>query len=470
MNIDQKRARLAELRTLLLALAERGTDLEGQDAEDWEAHNAEFDTLRDEVAAWEAREARVEEIRKLAVNPANVESGSPQIVRQVDASTTPEEVRYLRPAEARDRALKILEDEDSTRHLSAAQIDQVEKVLRTNTADLRGDEVARRLLLTENDAYRSGWAKCVTQVQPFLTEDERRAMEEFRNNSLTTTAGGFGVPILIDPTIILTGQETDNPFFQLSRVENITTTTWKGVSSAGVTWSFDAEAAEVSDDSPTVAQPSVTAHMARGFIGYSIEIGDDYPGYAGEMARLLAEGYSELLVETLTTGSGSGAPFGIVTALDANTNVEVTPTTDGAFASVDIYKVWKALPQKYRRRASWMMNVDVNNEIRGFGDDKLHQQTVNLEAGALDTLMGRPVYENPYMAEFTSTTGASNILIVGDFSNFLIAQRVGMSVELVPHLFGLTANRPTGERGWFAHARVGADSINDLGFRLLQNQ
>jgi predicted phage gp36 major capsid-like protein len=51
----------------------------------------------------------------------------------------------------------------------------------------------------------------------------------------------------------------------------------------------------------------------------------------------------------------------------------------------------------------------------------------------------------------------------------LVAQRAGMSLELVPHLFGAN-QRPTGQRGWFASARHGFDSVNDLGFRLLQNQ
>jgi predicted phage gp36 major capsid-like protein len=44
-----------------------------------------------------------------------------------------------------------------------------------------------------------------------------------------------------------------------------------------------------------------------------------------------------------------------------------------------------------------------------------------------------------------------------------------MSVELVPHLLHTSNNRPSGQRGWFAWARIGADSINDLAFRLLQN-
>jgi len=73
------------------------------------------------------------------------------------------------------------------------------------------------------------------------------------------------------------------------------------------------------------------------------------------------------------------------------------------------------------------------------------------------------------MADFTSTTGAANLLVLGDFQNYLVAQRAGMNVELVPHLLG-SNRRPSGQRGWYAWARVGADSINDLAFRLLQNQ
>jgi predicted phage gp36 major capsid-like protein len=40
-------------------------------------------------------------------------------------------------------------------------------------------------------------------------------------------------------------------------------------------------------------------------------------------------------------------------------------------------------------------------------------------------------------------------------------------VELVQHLVG-TNHRPTGQRGWFAYARIGANSVNDNAFRVLQ--
>jgi predicted phage gp36 major capsid-like protein len=44
-----------------------------------------------------------------------------------------------------------------------------------------------------------------------------------------------------------------------------------------------------------------------------------------------------------------------------------------------------------------------------------------------------------------------------------------MEVELVPHLFHTTTNRPSGSRGWFAHARIGGGVSNNAGFQVLVN-
>lgn len=381
------------------------------------------------------------------------------------------DVRSMSSAAARDRALRVLDSRDHAGHLRADEKDQVERLIRRST------DVARRILVTENDDYRNAWMKLVTNPNGhiLLSDDERRAMaawEEYRAMSIGTPgAGGYGVPVLIDPSIILTAQGSGNPFLAICRQTEIQTNKWKGVSSSGVTWGFKAEAAAVSDNSPTLAQPEVEVHMATGFLPYSIEVGMDYPSFAEEMGRLLSEGYDELLVDKFSRGSGTGEPKGILTALDANTNVEVVGTSDGAFVSDDVYKVWKSLPQRYRRNASWMMSVDVNNRIRQFGTANVfHAYTENLPAEWADTLFGKQVYESTYFPDFTGTTGAENRLVVGDFSNYLIVRNGGMSVELVPNLFDVTNNRPTGQRGWFAHARIGGNSVNDLAFRLLQNQ
>ncbi len=467
----QRTPKLAELRQKLvdidaeqLGLAEKEV-LTADEEERWADLEAEREAIQPEYDKLEARAARAEAIQKKTYRELH---GLPEVRRPVEEMYG-RDVRAMSFREARDGALRIVEDREQNYILEPTQQTHLDKVVRRDT------DIARRIIVTENEHYRSAWHKLVTQPHAILDADETQAMlryEEYRAQSEgTTTAGGFAIPVFIDPSIILTDQETDNPFLRICRQETVTTNAWKGVSGAGVVWSFDTEASAVSDDSITIAQPSVTIFMARGFIPYSIEIGEDWPGFQAEMGRLLGEGYDELLIDKFSRGSGSGEPRGILTALDANTNVEVVSTTDGAFGNEDIYKVWKSLPQKYRRRAAWMMSVDINNRIRQFGTaNNFHATTVQLPDEWADLVMRKPVYESPYFPDFTGTTGAENRLVVGDWRNYVVARRSGMNVELVPQLFDVTNNRPTGQRGWFAYARIGGNSVNDLGFRLLQNQ
>ena len=452
-----------ERRSIDAAISGEMTD---EQAARWlELDESEAET-RTALEATEATEARAAKVAESRAKWGSVSVSTSPVPSKTDA----EEVRYLRPTEARDRALKALEDRSAVEHLADDQLTKVEGLLRHRTTQQDGSAIARRLLVTESDAYRSAFMKATTQTAPAFTAEEARAVDEFRAASIgTDSAGGFGVPVLIDPSIILTAQGSLNPFRRISRQVTITTDEWKGVSSAGVSWSIDAEAAAVSDDAPTLAQPVVATGTARGFIPYSIEVGMDYPSFAAEMSVLLSEGYDELQASHFATGNATNNR-GILTALDANTNVEVTPTTDGSFGGVDINKVWTALPDRFKNNATWVMNHDVGNEVATFGNgNNLSFFTVDL-TGSVQTLRQRPVEYSSYFADFTGTTGASNILVVGDFRNFVIADRAGMTIELVPHLFDVTNNRPTGQRGWFAWARFGSNSVNDSAFRLLQNQ
>lgn len=375
-------------------------------------------------------------------------------------------VRALSVPEARDRALRVLDSRTNSAHLTAPQKDQAERQIRRFT------DIARRVLVTENEEYRTAWHKLMTNPTPMLSEEERHAVaawDEYRAMSEgTVSAGGYGIPVFIDPSVILTAQESENPFLQICTVSEITTNAWKGVSSAGVTWSFDAEASAVSDDSPVLAQPTVTVYMARGFIPFSIEVGEDYPGFATEMATLLASGYDELLVDKFTRGTGTGEPQGVVTGLDATAASEVLLGTAGTFAAADLHKVWNAVPQKFRRRASWLMSVDNNSLIAQFGTALGANYTVNLTESGVERIRSRPVYESPYFTAFTATTAHQNVLVVGDFATgYRIARRGGMTTELIPMLFDVTNNMPTGQRGWFARARVGGGLAAAPALRLL---
>jgi HK97 family phage major capsid protein len=444
-----------------------------------QAEREERETAEREEGARREREERAERFREWrqrgggpAFNPGGADS------RFVDNPLA------LRSGEAATRALRVLDDsrDAGSAHLNARQREHVARLVRTSTGDLNGGIIARMILLTENPAYRSAWAKLISGRAAVLTGEETEAYlryEEARGMSIGVSAeGGYGVPVFIDPTIILTGGGSPTSILNISRTETITGPSWKGVTSAGMKWKFRAEGAASTDGSPTLAQPEVKAHRVDGYIPYTIEVGMDYPNFAGEMSRLLAVGYRETLVDRLTLGAGDGSsePFGIVTALDANTNSEVATGTAGAIAAADIYGLWAALPQRYREgefadadSVHWMSDTTVDNAIRQLGTVDPNF-TVALDAAGIPTLFAKRYSRNDYMANAATGTTAANLLIVGDWRYYLIAQRAGMAVETVQHVIDTTTGTPTGERAWFAWARVGADSINDLAFRMLQNK
>jgi HK97 family phage major capsid protein len=68
------------------------------------------------------------------------------------------------------------------------------------------------------------------------------------------------------------------------------------------------------------------------------------------------------------------------------------------------------------------------------------------------TLLGRGAWEASGMQ--ATVVNATKIAIVGDFNYFLIVDRIGMTVELIPFLFGAgQGNLPTGQRGLYAYWR-----------------
>lgn len=431
------------------------------------AKKAELEAAKTELAPLEARKLAIDEARALSTEKA---PGYyiPQVMHRVDPTNV--DVRSLNAQELRDNAMALIEKQG--KRLTARQLDHLDTTVRSGTRDTDGAAIAKRILLTETDAYRSAFTKGISMAQPNWTPEESRALDEFRAmNEGTSASGGYGVPVLIDPTIILTAGAAGVPVLDICRIVTITTDAWKGVSGAGVSWSYDAEGSAVSDDSITLAQPNIPVYTARGFVPFSIEIGMDYPGFEDEMRRVLAQGYLDLLAAQTVTGSGSSSPRGIFTAIvAAGASKQVITTTDGVFGAIDVQALYAAVPERFRSKATWLMNVGVENQIRAFPtSSNFGFFTVDLTKDGIAVLNGRPVRQTDYAPNFTGTTGQASIALLGDFSNFVVAQRAGMNVELIPNLFDVTNNRPTGQRGLFAWSRHGFDSVADNAFRVLVN-
>jgi HK97 family phage major capsid protein len=497
MNEKEMRARLAEIderlpqcRNEALTLTE--ADLGEEEATRFDELVAENKTLAAEREQLAARLAKIDEIRETARNATTEQVGNDDDERVRSAGGRGVEtdgggrsratrldpfegIDYDRSLHApandlRARALNAVEQERSHVFDDAAR----EKV--TGLLD-RGDKhgrIARHVLLTGSPAYQRAFEMVLEGRQPYqLPEPEMTALretEEYQRagmNEGTNSQGGFLVPFYLDPTVMLQNSGSTNPFRQISRVETITTNTWRGLSTAGVSASWLAESTQASRVDPAFAQPTIPAFKAAAYLQASFEVTQD-TNIASQVGMLLQDAKDQLEATAFAVGSGTGQPKGVVTAVAAvSGSVINTSATGTVYGAPDVYALAGAIPPRYRSNTSWLASNNIYLLTRQFATGTGPQSAFWADLG-MNTpaqLLGRPIYESSAMDSTIAAT--KNVLMLGDFSNYLIVDRIGMTVQYNPLVIG-SSQMPTGEVGWFAHWRVGADCINPAAFRLLK--
>lgn len=327
--------------------------------------------------------------------------------------------------------------------------------------------LSRHVLIASNPDYLRAFAKGLRGMMWDLTDREKAAMRDVvslvRAMSITDAAGGYLIPQQLDPTIIPVTDGTFSPMRQISTLRVATSDVWYGVSSTDAAWSYDTEGSEVSDDTTTFAQPSITLYEARGFIPISIKALSLEPNVTAIIGQVLGRGRTNLEGSSFITGTGS-APQGIVTALTAGT---LTSATTDTFAIADVYTTHDTLPQRYRGMGRWLANNKIYTLIRQFDTSGGAGLWEYLGNGLPATLLGKPHHEAEAMDGVINATADNYVLIFGDFANYYIVDRMGMVIESIPHLFSTSNGRPTGQRGFYAYCMHGADSVNDNGFEMM---
>jgi HK97 family phage major capsid protein len=432
-------------------------------------------------SAKEELRRRQEVIRKFAERKENREPGAefqtprPGATRGNDIyDLSSIQVRMDDPtsglSELRSRAKRSVEEAEFPVHIEREQAQAhieslIERFDSPNVQDAVPGEVSRRILTTGSPAYRSAFLKELAG-QP-KTNEEARALSVG-----TGSAGGFAVVYTLDPTIIPTSNSSVNPYRRISRVESIAgTNEWRGVTSSGVSASRAAEAAEASDNSPTLAQPAVIVQRVQAFVPYSIEVSQDWGSLQSELGPMLQDAKDDEEATSFTTGAGNSA----TTAQGIVTGATVTVAAGGtaAFAVADIYATEQALGPRFRPRAQWLANRFTYNKIRQFDTaggaslwlDNLRQGIPPNQTGNLPQfLIGYGANEASAMA--SALTTGSKIMVFGDFRYFVIVDRVGLDIEVIPHLFG-SNGRPTGQRGIYAYWRNNSKVLDANAFRTL---
>lgn len=433
----------------------------------------EIKTLKTAYDAAVTKDKEREAIRSLALN-GHTEHGDgasvtrstprgPEIMRQVDPYDR-DNLELVRSNRYQDsdvisRARKAVEV--APRHLNDKGREHVEKLL-TYLDDEEDNRqaplIARHLLLTGSPEYHQQFRE---YMRSGFAGELLRA-----NMSLTDSAGGYLVPFTLDPTIILTNAGIIDPLRQIATIKQTATDTASYITSAGATAGWTAEAAEATDGAVTVGQLTITPKRADSWVAGSYEILAD-SGFASELSRLLADAKARLEGAAFATGNtGATIPRGVVAAVAAVTTSLVSAAATNALAIGDVYNTHDAMSARYEGSMSWLANKAIYSKIRQFDTSGGGGFWTNLGGGVPAQLLGQPVYSASAMESAVTTGGL--VLLAGDFSQYYIVDRIGMTVQYNPMVMGRTNSRPTGEAGWFAMWRVGADVADVGAFRLLQ--
>ena len=332
------------------------------------------------------------------------------------------------------------------------------------------------VIAASDPAYERAFVKATGSEHGYRmwTADEQLAyqrMEAVRASMSDVNAnGGYMLPIFVDPTIVITNTGIVNPVRALASIHTTVTAAWNGVASLGTTGTWTAENTALTDTSPAFSAIAATPNKLTAWITGSYEVFADTTASA-QLPRLIADAFDVTEGTAFVVGSGTPpTPLGVVTGVAAVTASRVAPQTAGVFttASVnDLYSVDNALPARARRgKPAWIAHRQTLNIIRAMNSSQQGSAFwANLGQETPTLLLDHPVYEASAMSN-SYTTGQS-VLMVGDFEQLYVIDRLGTTVEYVPNVFN-ASGIPLGQRGFIAHKRTTTVLANPDAFRVLR--
>lgn len=295
---------------------------------------------------------------------------------------------------------------------------------------------------------------------------------ELEQRSLTTTStGGVTVPIQIDPTLIPTSNGVLNPFRRISRVVTTTSYIWQGVTTAGITSQYRAEGATMTDNAPTLVAKQIQPERADAFVPYTWEAGQDWGALQSDLAFAIQDSKDTLEALKFAVGAGhtSNEPQGVL--IGAGTVVGTAATV--SIGTADVFALADALPARYQANAAWLATPQLYSRIRQVLNTTTGLWADSLQQGQPPALIGYPAYRASNIGTASSTippVASVKWAILGDFSRYVIVDRVGLQLRVIDNLFngnttgGITY--PVGMSGLVAYWRNSAGVIDSNAFRV----
>jgi HK97 family phage major capsid protein len=165
------------------------------------------------------------------------------------------------------------------------------------------------------------------------------------------------------------------------------------------------------------------------------EMFSDVASLDGYIRRTLPEAVAFAQDYDFFNGSGAGAPLGVLNA--ANTAlISVTAETSQVASTVvidNILKMYSRMLPRSKGRGVWFVNPTVTKQLwqlsLAVGTGGAPLMLVDARGDGPMTMLGRPIVET----EHVPALGSAGQILFADFSQYLIGERPGGTLESSPH-------------------------------------
>lgn len=190
----------------------------------------------------------------------------------------------------------------------------------------------------------------------------------------------------------------------------------------GVTLSWTNDGDQITASKPKFGAREMIRRSLKGLLDATEEMIEDVPTLGATVERLFSLEAAFVLEDNIVNGSGAGVPLGV---LNADCTIDVDPESGQAAGTVvgaNIRKMYSRLWAPSKRRAVWLIDSGLCEQIYESSWDGAG--AVKWADDGTPLLMGRPIVET----EYNPLTGSRGDIILGDFSEYFVADGQGLSV------------------------------------------
>ena len=199
---------------------------------------------------------------------------------------------------------------------------------------------------------------------------------------------------------------------------------------ASASWAGIAEEASFSDQTPTVGQVAFSIEKSGGLVKVTRELLDDS---AVNLPALLSQLFNEAAGRFEDAGVLNGNNTTQYDGILGSGVADYVMAATGALTTADLTGIFYTLNSQFRQNATWVMPSLITKQVNTIQSTAAGVTGIDSLTASPDTnLLGKPVIN----ADDTSNNGFSTALaanneiaVLGDFRNYYIFDRIGMTIR-----------------------------------------